>query len=232
MHIAIFALGVRFFQEIPHCCDHSCPLCGSISSGSRTCLEVTSAQELINVPLVCTWCVGRSCLQLCPVPESLQTLEKKKTLARVVGLHWEDEPSSSGRSSCLWTPTDGWGRDFGLGLGSASDEQGFSLPGNAMMPGSVMEGDHDSPWGSAVNCLAFFRGTHKWRLLWLLLVPPGHLPARTTTESHHFPWHGGVLVFLLSPLLKTNKHPKTQKQLDVLEARQHKHNATVALNNF
>jgi len=54
MRIAIYALGVRFFQEIPPCCDHSCPLCGSVSSGSRTCLEFMSSEELINVPLVCT----------------------------------------------------------------------------------------------------------------------------------------------------------------------------------
>lgn len=121
--------------------------------------------------------------------------------------------SNSGCSSCLWTPTDGWGRDFGLGLGTASDEQGFSLHGNAVMLGSVTEGGRDSPWWSTVNCLAFFRGSHKWRLLWLLLlVPPGHLPARTPTESHHFPWHGGVLVFFLSPLLKTNKQTKKRKK--------------------
>lgn len=159
MCIAICALGVRFFQRIPHCCDHSCPLCGS--SGSRTCLEFMSAQELINMPLVCTWCIGRNCLQLCPVPELLQMLEKKTHWARWWVCTGKMSPH---HSCCLWTPTDYWGKEFGLGLGSASHEGSFRLTCNAMMPGSVTEGGHDSPWGTTVNCLPLFFflwGSHK-----------------------------------------------------------------------
>lgn len=55
MHVAICALGMRFFSRGSLIAVTAAALFVAVSAlGSRTCLEFVSAQELINAPLVRT----------------------------------------------------------------------------------------------------------------------------------------------------------------------------------